>query len=45
MRLAFATQPPEVIHEAVQVLGDILSTHLTRRSFKAPAIADYVPLV
>jgi DNA-binding transcriptional MocR family regulator len=45
VRLAFATQPPDVIHEAIQILSDVLGTHLTRRSFKAPAIGDYVPLV
>jgi GntR family transcriptional regulator / MocR family aminotransferase len=45
MRLVFATQPPDVIHEAIQILGDVLSMHLTRRSFKALAITDYVPLV
>jgi 2-aminoadipate transaminase len=45
MRLAFATQPPEVIHESIQVLGEVLSTQLTRRSFRAPAVVDYVPLV
>ena len=45
MRLAFATQPPEVIYEAIQILGDVLNMQLTRRAFKAPTIADYVPLV
>jgi DNA-binding transcriptional MocR family regulator len=44
MRLAFI-QTPEVIGEAIQILGDVLSAQLTRRSFKTPAIADYVPLV
>jgi DNA-binding transcriptional MocR family regulator len=45
MRLAFATQPPEVIDEAIQVLGEVLGTQLSRRLFRAPAVADYVPLV
>jgi 2-aminoadipate transaminase len=45
MRLAFATQQPEVIHEAIQILGEVLSVQLARRSFRAPAVADYVPLV
>jgi GntR family transcriptional regulator / MocR family aminotransferase len=44
MRLAFS-QTPEVIGEAIQILGEVLSAQLTRRSFKTPAIADYVPLV
>jgi 2-aminoadipate transaminase len=45
MRLSFGTQPPEVINEAVRIIGDILNTQLARRTFKAPAVADYVPLV
>jgi DNA-binding transcriptional MocR family regulator len=45
MRLAFATQPPEVIHESIQVLGEELNAQLARRAFRAPAVADYVPLV
>src|SRR5690606_34404573 len=31
MRLAFSTQPPEVIGEAVEVLGELLSVQLARR--------------
>jgi 2-aminoadipate transaminase len=45
MRLSFGTQPPEVIDVAIQVLGELLSTQLIRRSFTAPRLADCVPLV
>jgi 2-aminoadipate transaminase len=45
IRLSFATQPPEVIDEAIQILGDVLSQHLARRRIATPALADYVPLV
>jgi len=34
-----------VINEAVRIIGEILNTQLARRAFKAPAVADYVPLV
>jgi DNA-binding transcriptional MocR family regulator len=44
MRLAFI-HTPEVIDESIQILGDVLSAQMIRRSFKAPALADYVPLV
>ncbi len=45
IRLCFATQSPQVIGEAVEILGRVLSTHLLRRTFATPALADYVPLV
>jgi 2-aminoadipate transaminase len=45
MRLSFATQTPAVIQEAVQILGEVLSTQLTRRVFNPPVLADCVPLV
>ena len=45
LRLCFATQSPTVIGEAIQILGQVLSTQLARRSFMAPTRADYVPLV
>jgi 2-aminoadipate transaminase len=45
IRLCFATQPPQVIDEAVAILSRALSAQLTRRTFTTPALADYVPLV
>jgi 2-aminoadipate transaminase len=45
IRLAFATQPPDVIGEAIKILGSVLNTQLTQRSYTAPAMADCVPLV
>jgi DNA-binding transcriptional MocR family regulator len=45
MRLSFGTQPPESIDDSIQVLGEVMSTHLARRSFAAPTAANCVPLV
>jgi DNA-binding transcriptional MocR family regulator len=45
IRLSFSSLSPELIGEATQILGQVLGTHLTRRSFAAPALADCVPLV
>jgi len=45
MRLAFGSLPPELISEATQILGQIIGSHLTRRSFVMPPLADYIPLV
>jgi len=45
IRLAFSAQPPELIGEAVKLLGQVLSAHLARRPFAAPSVADWVPLV
>jgi len=45
IRLAFSTQPPELIGEAVKLLGQVLSAQLARRPFTAPSVADCVPLV
>lgn len=45
MRLAFSSLPPELISEATQILGQIIGSHLTRRSFVAPPLADCMPLV
>jgi DNA-binding transcriptional MocR family regulator len=45
IRLSFSSLPPELIGEATQVLGQILSVHLARRSFSPSALADCVPLV
>jgi DNA-binding transcriptional MocR family regulator len=45
MRLAFATQPPNVIGDAIKILGAVLNVQLTQRSYIAPAMADCVPLV
>jgi DNA-binding transcriptional MocR family regulator len=44
MRLAFI-QTPEAIHDAVAILGDVLNAQVARRPFRAPARADYIPLV
>jgi DNA-binding transcriptional MocR family regulator len=44
IRLAFI-QTPDVIGEAVEILGDVIGTQLARRPFKTSAIVDYVPLV
>ncbi|HJZ50341.1 MAG TPA: PLP-dependent aminotransferase family protein [Roseiflexaceae bacterium] len=45
IRLSFSSLPPELIGEAIQVLGQVFSSHLVRRSFAAPALSDCVPLV
>jgi 2-aminoadipate transaminase len=45
MRLAFATQPPEQLAEAVAVLGELLGTQLSRRAVARDMPVDYVPLV
>jgi DNA-binding transcriptional MocR family regulator len=45
MRLAFCSLPPDQINEAIQILGQIIGSHLTRRAFVAAPLADYVPLV
>jgi DNA-binding transcriptional MocR family regulator len=45
IRLAFATQPPDVIGDAIKILGNVLNMQLTQRSYSAPAMADCVPLV
>jgi 2-aminoadipate transaminase len=45
IRLSFSSLPPELIMEAIQVLGQVFSPHLARRAFTAPALADCVPLV
>jgi 2-aminoadipate transaminase len=45
IRLSFSSLTPELIGEAIQVLGQIFSAHLVRRAFTAPALADCVPLV
>jgi DNA-binding transcriptional MocR family regulator len=45
IRLSFSSLPPESISEATQVLGQLFSAHLVRRSFTAPPLADCVPLV
>jgi hypothetical protein len=45
MRLAFSSLPPELIREATQILGQIIGSHLTRRSFVPPPLADCMPLV
>jgi DNA-binding transcriptional MocR family regulator len=45
LRLSFATQPPEVIAEAVAVLGNLLGAQLTRRTLVREAPIDCVPLV
>jgi len=45
MRLAFSSLPPELISEAIQILGQIIGSHVIRRSFVAPPLADCMPLV
>jgi DNA-binding transcriptional MocR family regulator len=45
IRLSFSSLPPQMIHEAIQVLGQVFSAHLIRRTFTATALADCVPLV
>jgi len=36
---------PELLGEATQILGQVISAHLTRRAFATPSVADWVPLV
>jgi DNA-binding transcriptional MocR family regulator len=45
MRLSFSSLTPELIGEAIQILGQVLGAHMTRRTFAAPPISDWVPLV
>ena len=45
IRLAFSTLKPEVLAETVPVIGDLLGQHLTRRTFAAVPLGDYVPVV
>ncbi|MBC8162086.1 MAG: PLP-dependent aminotransferase family protein [Roseiflexaceae bacterium] len=45
IRLSYSSQSPQVIREVTAVIGELLGTQLHRRSFSAPALADYVPLV
>jgi 2-aminoadipate transaminase len=45
IRLSFSSLSPELMGEAIQVLGQVFSAHLTRRSFAATPLADYVPVV
>lgn len=46
MRLAFSTQPPEVIERGVAILGDLMHTHLARRARqRIPSLYESVPLV
>ena len=45
MRLSFATQPPHVIAEAVEVIGRLLGTQITRRAMTRETPAEYIPLV
>ncbi|KPV47709.1 hypothetical protein SE17_41985, partial [Kouleothrix aurantiaca] len=45
MRLSFSTLPPELITEAAQILGQLISVQTTRRAFMVPPLAECVPLV
>lgn len=45
IRLAFSSLPPEQISEAARTLGDLLSTHMMRRSLINESPGDYVSLV
>jgi len=45
IRLSFSSLPPDLIGEAIQVLGQVFSTHLVRRAYSAPALSDCMPLV
>ena len=45
MRLSFSTLQPELITEAAQILGQLISVQTTRRAFMVPPLAECVPLV
>lgn len=45
IRLSFSVQPPDVITEVVQVLGELIGSQLARRNLSAPPVADWLPLV
>ncbi|GAB4193113.1 MAG: PLP-dependent aminotransferase family protein [Roseiflexaceae bacterium] len=45
IRLAFSTVRPDVLAETVQIIGDLLGQHLTRRAFTAVPLGDYAPVV
>ncbi|MFN8501181.1 MAG: PLP-dependent aminotransferase family protein [Kouleothrix sp.] len=45
LRLSFSSLPPEQIDEAVQILGQLISSQATRRAFVSPPLAECVPLV
>jgi DNA-binding transcriptional MocR family regulator len=45
MRLAFSTMAPELIPDTVRVIGEMLSTHMLRRSFVKEGPAECVQLV
>ncbi|MEN9936460.1 MAG: hypothetical protein RLZZ387_3039 [Chloroflexota bacterium] len=45
MRLSFATHPPEVLTEAVAVIGDLLVAQVGRTTLTRELPSDCVPLV
>jgi DNA-binding transcriptional MocR family regulator len=46
MRLAFSSQPPEVIERGVAILGELMHTHLARRARQCvPSLYESVPMV
>jgi DNA-binding transcriptional MocR family regulator len=45
MRLSFSTQPPQVLAEAVAVLGELLGTQIARRTITRRSGTDVLPLV
>ncbi|HMO58167.1 MAG TPA: PLP-dependent aminotransferase family protein [Roseiflexaceae bacterium] len=45
MRLSFSSQQPDVIREAVGILGELLGTHLVRRTLTRLPANDMLPLV
>lgn len=45
IRLSYSAQPPDVLRDVAQVIGELLGAQLRRRSFNAPALTDYLALV
>jgi DNA-binding transcriptional MocR family regulator len=45
IRLSFSSLTPELIGEAMHILGQVISAHLTHRAFSGASPADWVPLI
>ncbi len=46
MRIAFSAQPPERIERGMEILGDLMHTHLARRARqRIPSLYESVPMV
>ncbi len=45
MRLSFSGQPPEVLTDVTRSIGELLAENIHRRTFVAPPISEWVPLV